>query len=59
MKVLVICQGPAHGDERSYNGPRLAPNYRRRRRATPCTRSSVTPPPERRSPPVRANVTPE
>ena len=24
MKVLVICQGPAYGDERSYNGLRLA-----------------------------------
>ena len=24
MNVLVICQGPAYGDERSYNGLRLA-----------------------------------
>lgn len=24
MNVLIICQGPAYGDERSYNGLRLA-----------------------------------
>jgi uncharacterized protein involved in oxidation of intracellular sulfur len=24
MKILIICQGPAYGDERSYNGLRLA-----------------------------------
>ena len=26
MKVLVVLQGPAYGDERSYNGLRLAGN---------------------------------
>jgi uncharacterized protein involved in oxidation of intracellular sulfur len=30
MKVLVICQGPAYGDERSYNGFRLAGSLAKR-----------------------------
>jgi len=30
MKVLVILQGPAYGDERSYNGLRLAGNLAKR-----------------------------
>ena len=30
MKVLVILQGPAYGDERAYNGMRLAGNLAKR-----------------------------
>lgn len=30
MKVLIILQGPAYGDERSYNGLRLAGNLAKR-----------------------------
>lgn len=30
MKVLVILQGPAYGDERAYNGLRLAGNIAKR-----------------------------
>ena len=30
MKVLVILQGPAYGDERAYNGLRLAGNLAKR-----------------------------
>lgn len=30
MNVLVICQGPAYGDERSYNGLRLAGSVAKR-----------------------------
>jgi len=30
MNVLVICQGPAYGDERSYNGLRLAGSLAKR-----------------------------
>ena len=30
MNVLIICQGPAYGDERSYNGLRLAGSLAKR-----------------------------
>ena len=39
MNVLIILQGPAYGDERNYNGLRLAGNLAKR--AVPACREGL------------------